>query len=181
MIKKIVVHYIILSVAAVMTICQAASAKQEIKTFILNMNVVSSTCATALVSNVRFNRQLASDIIAGTVSEPAILNIDCSAGGVKPNDLTFRLTPERMSATQGNDGVFQVVGREDVGYKIMWGDNSVGSQGVGIPIDTVIHLTNPINGNNNILFSVMPIALNGSTMLASGDANTYVIIKLTYS
>ncbi|MEG0210541.1 fimbrial protein [Hafnia sp.] len=160
---------------------QPAMAITETKTLTLTMNVKSATCTTVVVSAVNLNRQQASDIIAGTVSQPSTLSIDCTAGGSAPSDLMLRLIPARAHPSQGNDGVIQVAGRDDVGYRLLWGDGSVGTQGMGVPMDTELRFKSPLQANNDIRFDVKPIALNGATTLAPGNANTHVTIKVTYA
>lgn len=162
-------------------VSHAVVAATETKTLTLKMNVKSATCTTVVVSDVNLNRQLASDIIAGTVSQPSTLRIDCSAGGSAPSDLTLRLIPARAHPTQGNEGYIQVAGRDDVGYRLLWGDGNVGAQGAGVPMDTELHLKSPVQASNDVLFDVKPIALNGATTLAPGNANTHVTIKVTYA
>lgn len=163
-------------------VSHAVMAATETKELTFTMNVKSATCTTAVVSDVNLNRQLASDIIAGTVSQPSTLKIDCSAGGSAPGDLTLRLIPARAHPTQGNEGYIQVAGRDDVGYRLLWGDGSVGTQGAGVPMDTELRFKSPVQASNDVLFDVKPIALlSGATTLAPGDANTHVTIKVTYS
>lgn len=159
----------------------SAMAVTETKTLTLAMNVKSATCTTAVVSAVNLNRQLASDIIAGTVSQPSTLSIDCSAGGSAPSDLTLRLIPARAHPTQGSEGYIQVTGRDDVGYRLLWGDGNVGMQGTGVPMDTELRIKSPVHASNDVLFDVKPIALNGAMTLAPGNANTHVTIKVTYA
>lgn len=156
-------------------------AVEETKTLDLTMNVRAATCTTATVTEAAFNRQLASEILAGRVSQPATLSIDCSAGGSAPEALTLTVIPLRAHATQGQDGYIRVAGRDDVGYRLLWGDNGVGVKGQGVPMDTPHPVRNPVQAVNHIQFEVKPVALDGATSLATGDAGTSVTIRVTYA
>lgn len=169
------------SVAGVMGMCWGlAWAASETKTLNLEMNVRAATCTTATVTDVAFNRQLASDILAGTVSQLSTLSIDCSAGGSAPDSLTLEVIPQRPHPTQGNDGYIRVDGREDVGYRLLWGDNSVGTKGDGVPTATALPVKIPTQARNDILLDVRPVSLNGA-MPGTGNASTSVTIRVKYA
>lgn len=158
-----------------------AWAAEDIKTLNLTMNVRAATCTTATVTEATFNRQLAGDILAGTVSLPTTLSIDCSSGGSAPDALTLTVIPLRAHATLGQDGYIRVAGRDDVGYRLLWGDNRVGAKGTGVPMDTPHPVKNPVQAVNDIQFEVKPVALDGATSLDTGDAGTSVTIRVTYA
>ncbi|EKG5019303.1 fimbrial protein [Salmonella enterica] len=164
-----------------MLITAQVCATEDIKTLMLTMNVRAATCTTATVTEAAFNRQSASDILAGAVSQPATLSIDCSAGGSAPDALTLTLIPLRPHATQGQDGYIRVVGRDDVGYHLLWGDNNVGMKGDSVPMNTPQSVRNPVQSVNDIQFDVKPVALDGATTIAPGDASTSVTIRVTYA
>ncbi|MCU6198648.1 fimbrial protein [Citrobacter cronae] len=152
------------------------------KMLMLSMEVKAVTCTTAVVSDVNFNRQIASNLLAGKVSLPSELKIDCSKGGGAPDKITLRLQP----ASPHSDSIFSQAGyiwadgRTDIGYRLTWKDNQIGVIDGGVPMNTDLILKKPQPGNNNIGFNITAISPHG-TPPAAGNASTSITIKISYS
>lgn len=146
------------------------------------MEVKAATCTTAVISDVNFDRQLASNLLTGKVSLPSELKIDCSKGGGAPDTLTLRLQPAspHSDVTFSQAGYIWADGRNDIGYRLTWKDNQIGSIGDGVPMNTDLTLKSPQSGDNVIGFNVTAIVPD-SIPPAAGNANTSVTIKITYS
>lgn len=155
---------------------------EQTKTLLLNMEVKAATCTTAIISDINFEHQIASNLLNGKVSLQSTLNIDCSKGGVAPDTITLRLQPASPHADSALslDGYIRADGRSDIGYRLTWSNNKVGNIGDGIPMDTDLTLKSPQFGHNTIDFDVTAIVL-GSTPPAAGNASTSVTVKISYS
>lgn len=147
----------------------------------MTMNVISPTCTTAVVSNVDFGQQYADDIINGNIQKTSRLSIDCSSGGVIPSNITLKLIPAQPHQSFGNEGYIQASGRDDVGYRILWGDDKVGLKGQGVPMNKSVMVKKLTSTSDDILFDVKPVAYNKMGKLKPGAANTHITIKVTYS